>query len=171
VSTLSFGTLGAVTADPPRLLDELKRIAVEQLGAVPSGLFRPIEEQLHENLRVTESPGRRKDLMTVLALRQRSSTFVMRYRELVAHSFDDYRGRAFIARPDLPLGLVRENELDYHLAGQRLAESIGRRYQRPLEMLDLRFEKLSQALGAPPSSNPVGATRLAGAFLQTFHDA
>ena len=60
---------------------------------------------------------------------------------------------------------------DFHLAGQRLAESIGRRYQQPLELLDLRFEALAAALGAPPTSNPVGATRLAGAFLRTFRDA
>ena len=171
MSTLSSGFPTSATTDPPRLLDELKRIAVEQLGAVPGGLYRPIEEQLHDGLRVGESASKRKDLMTVLALRQRGSTFVMRYRELIARSFDDFRGRAFTPRPDLPLGLVRENELDYHLAGQRLAEAIGRRYQRPLEMLDLRFEKLGRALGAPSTSNPVGAARLAGAFLQTFHDA
>ncbi|MEO7259598.1 MAG: DUF1631 family protein [Luteimonas sp.] len=158
-------------SDPVRLLDELKRIAVEQLGAVPGGLYRPIEDQLHESLRVGSGHAQRKDLMTVLALRQRGSGHVMRYRALIARSFDDFRGRVFAARTDLPLGLVRENELHFHLAGQHLAESIGRRYQRPLEMLDLRFEALGAALGAPATSNPVGAARLAGAFLQTFHDA
>ena len=77
---------------------------------------------------------------------------VMRYRELIARSFDDFRGRPRCSRDgDLPLGLVGEGELDFHLAGQRLAESIGRRYQQPLEMLDLRFEALAHALGAPPT--------------------
>ena len=42
---------GQSAVDPVRLIDELKRIAVEQLGAVPGGLYRPIEEQLHESLR------------------------------------------------------------------------------------------------------------------------
>ena len=158
-------------ADPVRLLEDLRRTAVEQLGSVPGALYRPIEEQLHDALR-NNTPGvHRRDLMTVLALRQRGASYVMRYRELVARSFEDFRGRFSMSRPGLPLGLVRENELDFHLAGQRLAESIGRQYQRPLELLDLRFEALAKSLSAPPTSNPVGATRLAGAFLQTFRDA
>jgi hypothetical protein len=165
------GLANVAASDPARLLDELKRIAVEQLGAVPGGLYRPIEDQLHDNLRVGGSSAHRKDLMTVLALRQRSSGYVMRFRELIARSFDDFRGRGFLGKPEVPMGLVRENELEFHLAGQRLAESIGRRYQRPLEMLDLRFEALATALGAPANTNPIGATRLAGAFLQTFRDA
>jgi hypothetical protein len=158
-------------ADPVRLLEDLRRTAVEQLGSVPGGLYRPIEEQLHDALRRSAPGAHRRDLMTVLALRQRGASYVMRYRELIARSFEDFRGRFAMSRPGLPLGLVRENELDFHLAGQRLAESIGRQYQRPLELLDLRFEGLAKALTAPPTSNPVGATRLAGAFLQTFRDA
>jgi hypothetical protein len=157
--------------DPVRLLEDLRRIAVEQLGAVPGGLYRPIEEQLQVALRNNTPGAQRRDLMTVLALRQRGSSYVMRYRELIARSFEDFRGRFSITRGGAPLGLVRENELDFHLAGQRLAESIGRQYQRQLEVLDARFEALARALGAPPTSNPVGAARLAGAFLQTFRDA
>lgn len=161
----------AVASDPARLIDELKRIAVEQLGAVPGGLYRPIEEQLHENLRVGHEGGNRKDLMTVLALRQRGSGYVMKFRELIGRSFDDFCGRATAGRNSAPLGLVRENELEFHLAGQRLAESISRRYQRPLEMLGLRFESLAAALGVPGSINPVGASLLADAFVQTFREA
>ncbi len=157
--------------DPVRLLEDLRRAAVEQLGAVPGGLYRPIEEQLQAALRNNTPGAQRRDLMTVLALRQRGSSYVMRYRELVARSFEDFRGRFSLSRGGAPLGLVRENELDFHLAGQRLAESIGRRYQRQLEVLDARFEALARALDAPPTSNPVGAARLAGAFLQTFRDA
>ncbi|HVI26236.1 MAG TPA: DUF1631 family protein [Xanthomonadaceae bacterium] len=157
--------------DPVRLLEDLRRAAVEQLGAVPGGLYRPIEEQLQAALRNSAPGAQRRDLMTVLALRQRGSSYVMRYRELVARSFEDFRGRFSLSRGGSPLGLVRENELDFHLAGQRLAESIARRYQRELEVLDARFEALARALDAPPTSNPVGAARLAGAFLQTFRDA
>jgi hypothetical protein len=159
------------TSDPARLLEELKRTCVEQLGAVPGGLYRPIEEQLHDSLRVGGDASHRKDLMTVLALRQRGSGYVMRYRELIGRSFDDFCGRAAPGKPSAPLGLVRENELDFHLAGQRLSDSIARRYQRPLEMLGLRFESLAAALGMPRGSNPVGASLLADAFVQTFGDA
>jgi len=156
---------------PAILIEELKRICVEQLGAVPGGLYRPIEEQLHDSLRVGGDSAHRKDLMAVLALRQRGSGYVMRYRELIGRSFDDFRGRTAPGRSSEPLGLVRENELEFHLAGQRLAESISRRYQRPLEMLGLRFEALAAALGMPRGSNPVGASLLADAFVQTFGDA
>lgn len=157
--------------DPVRLLDELKRIAVEQLGAVPGGLYRPIEELLHDGLRVGSEGAQRKDLMTVLALRQRGSGYVMKFRELIGRSFDDFCGRATVGNRPAPMGLVRENELDFHLAGQRLAESIASRYQRPLEMLGLRFESLAAALGVPGTINPVGASLLANAFVQTFRDA
>ena len=153
----------AVACDPARLLDELKRIAVEQLGAVPGGLYRPIEEQLHESLRGGNEGAHRKDLMTVLALRQRGSGYVMKFRELIGRSFDDFCGLSTPGRSHSPLGLVRENELEFHLAGQRLADSISRRYQRPLEMLGLRFESLAAALGVPGTSNPVGAMLLANA--------
>src|SRR5690606_14212113 len=79
---------GQSAIDPLRLVDELKRIAVEQLGAVPGGLYRPIEEQLHESLRTGNESAQRKDLMAVLALRQRGSGFVMKFRELIGRSFD-----------------------------------------------------------------------------------
>jgi hypothetical protein len=156
--------------DPVRLLDELKRIAVEQLGAVPGGLFRPLEEELQDKLRLANGDAQRRDLASLLALRQRSASVVMRYRELVARNFDDFVGRPRLSHGALALGLVGEDELGFHLAGQRLAESIGRRYQTPLETLDARFETLAQALGGPTLTNPVGAIRLAGAFVRTFHD-
>jgi len=153
------------------LLDELKRIAVEQLGAIPGGLYRPLEEQLQDKLQLGNAAAQRRDLMTVLALRQRGSSLVMRYRELIARNFDTFQGRPALFQPGMPMVLVGEDELAFHLAGQRLAESIGRRYQRPLALLDLRFDALAQALGSPITTNPVGAIRLAGAFLCTFHDA
>ena len=157
--------------DPERLLEELKRIAVEQLGAVPAGLYRPIEEQLHDSLRVGQEGTQRKDLMTVLALRQRGSGYVMKFRELIGRAFDEFCGRSLPGGNSAPMGLVRENELDFHLDGQRLAESIASRYQRPLEMLGLRFDSLAAAMGVPGITNPIGATLLANAFVQTFRDA
>ena len=165
-----LGESGASGPGPVRLLDELKRIAVEQLGAVPGGLFRPLEEQLQDKLRLANGDAQRRDLASLLALRQRSASVVMRYRELVARNFDDFMGRPRLSHGALALGLVGEDELGFHLAGQRLAESIGRRYQTPLETLDARFETLAQALGGPTLTNPVGAIRLAGAFVRTFHD-
>jgi hypothetical protein len=170
MSMQPFGGVDVSGPDPVRLLDELKRIAVEQLGAVPGGLFRPLEEHLQDKLQLANSDAQRRDLVSLLALRQRGASVVMRYRELVARNFDDFMGRPRLAHGGLALGLVGEDELGFHLAGQRLAESIGRRYQTPLETLDARFETLAQALGGPTTTNPVGAIRLAGAFVRTFHD-
>jgi hypothetical protein len=170
VSMQPFGEADVSGPGPVRLLDELKRIAVEQLGAVPGGLFRPLEEQLQDKLRLANGDAQRRDLASLLALRQRSASVVMRYRELVARNFDDFMGRPRLSHGALALGLVGEDELGFPLAGQRLAESIGRRYQTPLETLDARFETLAQALGGPTLTNPVGAIRLAGAFVRTFHD-
>jgi uncharacterized protein DUF1631 len=171
VSIQTFGGAGVAGLDPVRLLEELKRIAVEQLAVVPGGLFGPIEGQLQDKLQLADSQAQRKDLISVLALRQRSASMLMRYRELIARNFDDFKGRAALSPSGVTLGLVGEDELGFHLAGQRLAESIGRRYQGPLELLDARFEALGQALGTPTSTNPIGAIRLAGAFVRTFHDA
>ena len=58
MATLSPGTttmpgFHPARPDPAGLLDELKRMAVEQLSAVPSGLYRPIEDQLQQNPRAT----------------------------------------------------------------------------------------------------------------------
>jgi hypothetical protein len=171
-----LGRAAVASTDPAHLLDELKRIAVEQLGAIPGDLYRPIAEQLQAQLALAKTQlssieTQRVDLANVLALRQRSASLVMRYRELIAHNFDDFHGRPTLARPGVPLGLVGEDELGFHLAGQRLAESIDARYQVPLELLGMRFEALATALGAQTATNPVGALRLAGAFVRTFHDA
>lgn len=172
---MSMHALGGAHAsgpDPVRLLDELKRIAVEQLGAVPGGLYQPLEDQLQRRLKAVDpADADRQDLTAVLVLRQRSASLVMRYRELIARNFDEFLGRPVVSRSGVPLGLVADGELGFHLAGQHMAEAISQRYLRPLEMLDLRFEVLAKMLDAPAATNPVGATRLAGAFLRTFHDS
>jgi hypothetical protein len=158
--------------DPVQVLGELKRLSVEQLGSVPGALFEPIEETLQAAARNGRQGARQAELAALLLLRQRGSTYVMRYRQLVAQGFDQFRALPLPSRSDaVPLGLVEDRQLDYHLAGQRLAESIGKRYEQPLQMLDSRLECLARALGQPPSSNPVGAARLAGIFIDTFRDA
>ena len=169
----SLGVAHATRLDPVRVLEDMKRSAVEQLGGVPSGLYRPIEEGLHESAQRAGIPGARRDEhAALLALSQRNASYVMRFRQLIAQGFDEFRALPLRTHKyEVPLGLVEEGQLDYHLAGQKLAESIGKRYERPLEMLDGRLEALAAALGQPPTSNPIGAARLAGAFIETFRDA
>ncbi|NUS60909.1 MAG: DUF1631 family protein, partial [Lysobacter sp.] len=161
-------------ANPAGVLEEMKRLAVEQLGGVPSALYAPVGDALDEAARRAGMIQiRRGDHVALLNLRQRNAGYVMRFRQLIAQGFEDFRALPHRKAPGghLPLGLVEERQLDFHYAGQKLAESIGQRYQRQLEMLDGRLEALSTELGAPSASNPIGATRLAGAFLATYHDA
>jgi hypothetical protein len=162
----------AERSNPVGVLEEIKRLAVEQLGGVPGGLYQPIEDALHDSAaRAGLIGGRRIDHAALLTLRQRNAAYVMRYRQLIAQGFDEFRALPLRYRSGLPLDLVDENQLDYHYAGQKLAESIGQRYARQLELLDGRLEALSAELGQPGSSNPIGAGRLAGAFIATFRDA
>ena len=160
-------------SNPVGVLEEMKRLAVEQLGGVPGALYAPVMDSLDEAARRSGLVQiRRGDHAALLTLRQRNAAYVMRYRQLIAQAFDDFRALPLRAnRSHLPLGLVEERQLDYHYAGQKLAESIGQRYSRQLEMLDARLEALSEELGQPSASNPIGASRLAGAFLATYHDA
>jgi hypothetical protein len=173
VSGHPLGLGHAERSNPVGVLEEMKRLAVEQLGGVPGALYAPVMESLDDAARRSGLVQiRRADHAALLTLRQRNAAYVMRYRQLIAQAFDDFRALPLRAnRLNLPLGLVEERQLDYHYAGQKLAESIGLRYSRQLEMLDVRLEALSEQLGQPPASNPIGATRLAGAFLATYHDA
>lgn len=159
-------------SNPAEVLEEMKRVAVEQLGGLPSALYQPIEDALNDAARRSGLVMiRRSDHAALLALRQRNAAYVMRYRQMIAQGFEDFRALPLRARSGTPLGLVEESQLEFHFAGQKLAESISQRYARPLEILEGRLEELAQALGQSAPANPLGPTRLAGAFLATYRDA
>jgi len=161
-------------ANPAGVLEEMKRLAVEQLGGVPSALYAPVGEALDDIARRAGlSQIRRSDHIALINLRQRNAAYVMRFRQQIAQGFEDFRASRVRPRGQghTPLGLVEEGELDFHFGGQKLVEDLSQRYGRQLEMLDSRLEALATELGVPTGSNPLGASRLAGAFLATFHDA
>ena len=161
-------------ANPAGVLEEMKRLAVEQLGGVPSALYAPVGEALDDIARRAGlSQIRRSDHIALINLRQRNAAYVMRFRQQIAQGFEDFRASRVRPRGQghAPLGLVQEGELDFHFGGQKLVEGLGQRYGRQLEMLDGRLEALATELGVPTGSNPLGANRLAGAFLATYHDA
>ena len=141
-------------ANPAGILEEMKRLAVEQLGGVPGALYAPVGDALDEAARRSGLVQiRRGDQIALINLRQRNAAYVMRFRQLIAQGFEDFRSLPSNLRArtnHLPLGLVEE---------------------RQLEMLDGRLEALAREFGAPVGSNPIGASRLAGAFLATYHDA
>jgi hypothetical protein len=157
-------------SDPARVLEEIKRISVELLGAVPNGLYSPVEFTLQDSS-ARGGATRHVELQALVKLRQQSSGFVMRYRQQIAQGFDDFRSLRIRNRGDLPLSLVAENQLAYHLAGQQLADAIETRFAPALETMGARLDKLADDLQMQPGSNPIGAGRLAGAFIETFRDA
>ncbi len=162
--------VGSTPADPARVLEEIKRLAVELLGAVPNGLYAPVEHTLQDSS-LRAGSGRHIEMQALVKLRQQASNFVMRYRQQIAQGFDDFRSLRIRNRGDLPLSLVAENQLAFHLAGQQLAEAIESRFAQPLETMNARLDKLADALQVPSVSNPIGAGRLAGAFIETYRDA
>jgi hypothetical protein len=168
---LAHGAHAAVgRSDPARVLEEIKRISVELLGSVPSGVFAPVEFALQDSA-ARGGATRHVELQALVKLRQQSAALVMRYRQQVAQGFDDFRSLRIRNRGDLPLSLVAENQLAFHLAGQQLADAIETRFAPALETMGARLDKLAEVLQTQPGSNPIGAGRLAGAFIETFRDA
>ena len=49
LSTVKTAHAVSGRSDPARVLEEIKRIAVELLGAVPGGLYAPVEQTLHDS--------------------------------------------------------------------------------------------------------------------------
>ena len=153
------------------MLEDMKRAAVEHLARVPDGLYVAIEAAARESAHAASPMERRDQDNALMALRQRNATYVMRFRELVAEGFDRFRVLpAGVRRPATQFDLVEDSQLQYHVAGQRLADAIALRHSPALQLLDRRLEALSQALGQAPATNPIGPVRLAGAFGQTFRD-
>ena len=81
----------ATRQDPAQLLEDMKRAAVEQLGRVPDGLYLALDSAAREALASASPMARRDHENAFLALRQRNATYVMRFRELVAEGFDNFR--------------------------------------------------------------------------------
>ena len=76
-------------ANPAGVLEEMKRLAVEQLGGVPSALYAPVGEALDEAARRAGLIQiRRGDHVALLNLRQRNAGYVMRFRQLIAQAGD-----------------------------------------------------------------------------------
>ncbi|MGH8076637.1 MAG: DUF1631 family protein [Lysobacter sp.] len=159
--------VNATHTNPVSVLEDIKRLALEQLGALPGGLYRPIEEALQSLEASAESM---QDQAALLVLRQHSASYVMRFRQQIGLGFDDFRGLR--PRNDrAELGLVEERLLDFHFAGQRLGVILDQRYQQPLEEMGERLKALAEGLRTAPGLNPVAPSRLVTAFIEAIGDA
>nr|WP_246372822.1 DUF1631 family protein [Lysobacter spongiae] len=158
-------------SEPLRVLEEIKRQALEQLGSLPDALYPGVEQALAMALQSGDvGPGHFEDQTCLRMLRQQNASLVMRYRQQLAKGFDDFRGLRVRARGDLPLGLIDDQHLAYHLDGQRMAESLQGRFDEPLQAMHGRLQEMTASLGMPEAPNPVGPERLAGAFVETFRE-
>ncbi|KAB8164383.1 DUF1631 family protein [Lysobacter maris] len=161
----------ATRGEPLRVLEEIKRQAVEQLGSIPDALYPGIEQALSVALQSGDvGPGHFEDLTSLRMLRQQAATLLMRYRQQLAKGFDDFRGLRVRSRGDLPLGLVEDSHLAFHLDGQRVIEALDGRFAEPLQVMRQRLQAMAEALGMPEVANPIGPERLIGAFVESFRE-
>ncbi|MGH8084749.1 MAG: DUF1631 family protein [Lysobacter sp.] len=169
-----LGDAHAARTEPMRVLEEIKRLALETLGGLPGGLYEPVEDALKRSVQGDDGHDAPQLLYqnqaALWVLRQHHATHVMRYRQQVARGFDDFRVLRIRNRGELPLGLIDESQIDFHLAGQTLAEAIEHNHTRVLETMDGGLQAVAAVLGLPPTVNPIGPTRLATAFVETFND-
>ena len=167
VSARPPGVIHAPRTDPVRVLEDMKRLAVEQLGTLPGALYRPIEQALQSPSAGVESFHHHAAL---LVLRQHSASQVVQFRQQIERGFDDFMG-AHARAHDAALGLIDEQHLHFHLAGQRLGEILDQRYQPLLQQMNERLGILAAALHVAPGLNPVTPSRLATVFIEAFGDA
>ncbi|MFC0677216.1 DUF1631 family protein [Lysobacter korlensis] len=155
----------ATRTDPARVLEEMKRLAVEQLGTLPHNLAQGVEK----TLQASAGGPSFEEQGALQLLRQHGASHVMRFRQQIASGFDEFRG-PLSRTAGAELNLIDEQHLDLHLTGQRLAEMLEQRYQRPLEVMKQRLGSVSSALGTHVGPNPVAPARLVGAFISTYGD-
>ncbi|TKR34048.1 DUF1631 domain-containing protein [Luteimonas gilva] len=153
---------------PTFLVESLKRTALDQLGGIVRGLIKPTELTLHEI--ELESPGtRRADQESLALIKQREAALVMRYRQLLADSFDQLLSQAGVAgQAKTALSLLSEEELDQHLDAQRIAATLRIRHARALLGAEARFATLARSLGVPDTKHPIDPERLAELLVKTL---
>ena len=95
MSIQPLGGAHAARTEPMRVLEEIKRLALETLGGLPGGLYEPVEDALKRSVHGDDGHDAPQLLYqnqaALWVLRQHHATHVMRYRQQVARGFDDFR--------------------------------------------------------------------------------
>ncbi|MGO1071333.1 DUF1631 family protein [Lysobacter sp. CA199] len=168
------GVVQTTRTDPSRVLEEIKRQTLEQLGGLPGTLYGPIEDALKaDSLKGDGRNHHFEDQAALWVLRQQQASHVMAFRQHVSQGFEQFRspGTAVGGLGGSPLQLVGEQQLAFDLDGERLTEALDQRYLRPLEMIQGRLKMLGQALGSTGGDNPLGPYRLIRAFIALYSEA
>ncbi|MGY3263962.1 DUF1631 family protein [Lysobacter sp. HA35] len=150
--------------DPARVLEALKRLAVERLGTFPTALYVTAEKELAE-----AGPDAYHELAGLNVLRTRSASDTMNFRQQIAQAFDEFRN-PFI-RSGITLGLIEEEMIDLHLQAQALTEILDKRYQQPLQALRTQMEELALAMRVPAGANPVSPSKLCSTLIASVSNA
>ncbi|WP_162301440.1 DUF1631 family protein [Cognatilysobacter segetis] len=150
--------------DPSRVLEALKRLAVERLGTFPTVLYIGAERELAE-----AGPDAYHELAGLNVLRARSASDTMTFRQQIAQGFDEFRN-PFI-RAGVTLGLIDEEMIDLHLQAQALTEILDKRYQTQLQAMRTQMEELALAMRVPAGPNPVSPSRLCATLIGAIGNA
>ena len=150
--------------DPARVLEALKRLAVERLGTFPTVLYVGAERELKE-----AGPDAYHELAGVNVLRARSASDTMTFRQQIAQAFEEFRN-PFI-RAGLTLGLIDEEEIDLHLQAQALTEILDKRYETQLQALRTQMEELALAMRVPAGPNPISPSKLCTMLIASIGNA
>ena len=132
---LGFGLIG--NCRRLRMLDELKRMVVEQLGMLRANCS-PDQTRLQD--RIAASGGARTASTSprcsacARAAPVSSCATASCWRAQLRRPAQRRRPRSHAS----VLGLVEESDLDFHVAGQHVADTVARHFVRPLESLDQR---------------------------------
>lgn len=168
------GAPPATRPDPTRVLEDIKRIALEKLSGLPGQLYPPVEQALASAASKADDARTPQVLYQSQAalwvLRQHHAAHLMRFRQQVAEGFDEFRLVRDAEAEEAPLGLIDESQIDMHLAGQSLAEALDKRHGAVLHSIEERLRVLARVLGIKPPGNPVSPARLAAAFVETLSD-
>lgn len=162
---------------PWALLEELRRVVVEQLAPIPDALYPQIEAELNQALQAATERGlglggtQRDELMLLKLLRQRSASLSMAFREQLGRLFDPLTGQFRDDDDDVGLRLVSEEELDFRLAGDRVADQVVQQHPALVAALEAAMSGFAASLGKAGAANPVAPHALAGAFVHTYRDA
>ena len=172
MSGYSHGLAKATRTDPLRVLEEIKRHTLEALSGLPGTLYGPTEDALKvASLKGDSKINYYEEQAALWVLRQHQASHVMRFRQQIAQSFDDFRALRIRSGGDVTLRLLDEQQLEYELAAGRLNENLVARFARPLDTLQTRLQALADAMRLPMAANPIGPERLGAAFSQTLLDA
>lgn len=144
--------------DPSRVLEALKRLAVERLGTFPTALYVGAERELSE-----AGPDAYHELAGLNVLRARSASDTMNFRQQIAQAFDEFRN-PFI-RSGIALGLIEEEMIDLHLQAQALTEILDKRYQTQLQSMRTQLDELALAMRVPAGPNPVTPSKLCATLV------